>query len=85
MKTKLIQIGDQKAIVVPESLIVQAGLTEAVEIHVVGREIIVQSAVAARAGWEEAFRTMHQHGDDMPLDITLESTTQDWDNHEWTW
>jgi antitoxin MazE len=85
MKTKLVRIGNSKGIRLPKSVIEQAELSDEVELYVADRQIIVRSAHVPRQGWEEAFKEMHQHSDDTPLDITVTETTQDWDDDEWTW
>jgi hypothetical protein len=41
-------------------------------------------SVKARQGWENAFRAMHERGNDELLDKNLLAQTY-WDEEEWQW
>jgi hypothetical protein len=47
-------------------------------------KFVLRSATRPRAGWEEACRRMHEHGDDALLDQGSSPATK-WDRTEWQW
>jgi antitoxin MazE len=67
MKTRLIRIGNSRGVRLPKPLILQAGLTDDVELRVREGAIVIASAGRPRAGWAEAARLGHERGDDRPL------------------
>ena len=48
------------------------------------RGIFIRRIVEPRSGWDEAFRQMHEYGDDALLDKEALSATA-WDTTEWEW
>lgn len=45
---------------------------------------MIRSAHKPREGWEEAFKSMAENGDDvLPLEVAEEMTA--WDEEEWEW
>lgn len=83
IRTRIIQIGNSQGIRIPKSLLEQTGLEGDVELAVKDNSIIIQPLHDARAGWEEAFKTMSEHGDDSLL--IDDASTSGWDEEEWTW
>ena len=84
MKTHIVRIGNSRGLRLPKAVLAQCKLEDAVEIEVEDNRLVVRPARGARAGWDKAFITMTQHGDDILLDRnTLKST--DWDKTEWRW
>jgi len=81
MKTSVIRIGNSRGIRIPKTLLEQCRLKDSVELEVQNDELIVRPVAKARAGWEEAFRQMKRHGDDMLLDLPPSR----WDQTEWRW
>lgn len=84
MKTKIVRIGNSRGIRIPKSLLHQCHLDGPVEIDVQGNQLVVRSALRPRSGWDEAFRGMHQAGDDQLLDRGSSSPSR-WDRDEWRW
>ena len=84
MKTKIVRIGNSQGIRIPKSLLHQCHLDGPVEVDVQGNQLVVRSASASRSGWDEAFRAMHQAGDDQLLDRERSSPFR-WDRDEWRW
>ncbi len=82
MKTRLVRIGNSRGVRLPKPLIVQAGLTEDVELHVREGAILIASANRPRAGWAEAARIGHARGDDRPL---VGGSSSRFDEEEWEW
>ena len=68
-KTRIIQIGNSRGILVPKALLDQAQLPEEVELQAVPGRLIVRGSKRPRAGWAAAARDMRARGDDYLLDI----------------
>ena len=85
MKTKLIQIGNSRGIRIPKALIEQSGLVEEVDLKVEKHQIIIKSVNKVRSGWEQAFQTMAEQGDDRLLDGDNIVKQSIWDDEEWEW
>lgn len=84
MKARIIRIGNSRGIRIPKPLLEQADLAEEVELRVEGSCIVIASATRPRAGWTEAFKTMHARGDDRLLDSESLPHTR-FDDEEWEW
>lgn len=84
MKTKIVRIGNSQGIRIPKSVLHQCHLDGPVEIDVQRNQLVVRSASRPRSGWDEAFRSMHQAGDDQLLDRERSSPSR-WDQDEWQW
>ena len=82
MKTRIIRIGNSQGIRIPKPILEQTGLSDDVELDVVGNQIIIRSARQPRSGWDAAFAAMAAGGDDALLDTEAGS---DWDDEEWSW
>ena len=83
MKTRIVRIGNSQGVRIPKPLLEQSGLGEEVELEVRADEIVIRAASRPRAGWEEAFRSMADAGDDELLDPDVVSDP--WVDEEWTW
>ena len=46
--------------------------------------LLIRGVAEARSGWDDAFRRMHELGDDVPLDEGSSAATR-WDITEWEW
>jgi antitoxin MazE len=82
MKTKIVRIGNSQGVRIPKPLLEEAGLESEVRLRVVESGIIIESLASARAGWAEAARNLHEHGEDGLLD---EITPTEFDQDGWTW
>ena len=67
MKADLIRIGNSKGIRIPKAVLDQCGFGQQVEMRVEAGSLIISPVKAARSGWDEAFRTMAERGDDAAL------------------
>lgn len=83
VKTRIIRIGNSQGIRIPKPLLEQSGLQGEVELEIKDKTIIIHPATASREGWDEAFQTMAEHGDDALLDADV--IASDWDEEEWEW
>ncbi len=84
MKATIVKIGNSKGIRIPKAVFEQCGFGKEVELQVHNQELIIRSAHRAREGWDQAFATMAQHGDDELVDRVAESAST-WDEEEWEW
>ena len=84
MKTNVIRIGNSRGIRIPKTVLEQCHLRDEVEIEVVNNHLVVRSATKPRSGWEDAFREMHERGDDTLLDRESQSPSH-WDETDWQW
>jgi antitoxin MazE len=82
MKTRLVRIGNSRGVRLPKAIIVQAGLTDQVELAVRDGAIVIASATSARSGWADAARQMRQRDDDRLLDPPVPTR---FDEKEWEW
>ncbi len=87
LRAHLVRIGNSQGVRIPKMLLEQVGLGGEVELEAqVGQLVIrpVRSTGRARAGWDEHFRTMADHGDDLLLDGDTPNLSQ-FDAREWAW
>jgi antitoxin MazE len=68
MKTNVIRIGNARGIRIPKTLLEQCHLRDEVEIEVQDDHLVIRPIVKPRSGWEDAFRRMHELGDNALLD-----------------
>jgi antitoxin MazE len=88
MRTKLVRIGNSKGIRIPKAILQQAGLADAVELRVVGENVVISSTRRKRrprAGWAEAIDAENARAGPPPVDAELESLVNEWDEDEWRW
>ncbi len=84
MKTNIIRIGNSRGVRIPKALLEQCGLHDVVELQAEHGHLVIRPATQPRAGWDEAFRQMAEHGDDELLDQDSRLGTE-WDEQEWEW
>ncbi len=82
MKTRLVRIGNSRGVRLPKPLILEARLSEEVELRVQEGAIVIARAALPRSGWAEAAKRLRMRGDDALLDPP---TSTRFDETEWTW
>jgi antitoxin MazE len=82
IRTRLVKIGNDQVIPIPNLLLEQSGIQTEVEVEVQGDHLVIRTAQEVRIGWDEAFAAMAEHQDDELLD---DMTTTGWDQTEWEW
>jgi antitoxin MazE len=82
MKARLVRIGNSRGVRLPKPLILQAGLTDEVELTVQDGAIKIECANRPRSGWSEAAKEARQKGEDLLLDPP---TSTHFDGKEWEW
>ena len=82
MRTEIRRIGNSKGVILPKPFILQAGLTEDVEMTVEGDAIVLRRPrKEARCGWAEAAKSLSAAGDDglvWPEFSTMEDRSLKW-------
>lgn len=84
MRARVVKIGNSKGIRIPKALLDQTGIMEDVDLEVEDNRIIIRPVSSPRSGWEDAFRTMAEKGDDELL-IPDEKISHSWDEKDWQW
>ena len=84
MRARVVKIGNSQGIRIPKPILEQTGIVEDVELKVEKNQIIIRSISDPRAGWDLAFKTMAENGDDALIHGT-EKISNSWDEEEWQW
>lgn len=84
MKARIVRIGNSQGVRIPKLLLDQSGLGTEVEIEAQAGRIVIRAADRPRQGWEEAYRAMAAHQDDVLLDPEVTGSGE-WDDEEWEW
>lgn len=82
MKARIVRIGNSRGVRLPKPLIVEAGLSEDVELSARNGAIVISRASRPRAGWRDAARRVRETDGDRLLD---EPTRTRFDDEEWEW
>ena len=85
MITRIVKIGNSQGIRIPKLLLEQSGLRDEVELEVQNQNLIIRPKRGVREGWDIAFRTMAEQGDDQLLDKDYLTDQSSWDEEEWEW
>ena len=80
MDISLISIGNSKGIRLPKAVLDKYDIKDVVELVLEKGYFIVKPKVAARKGWDKAFKKMHANGDDKPLlnDVFEDEQLEEW-------
>jgi len=84
MRAHIIRIGNSRGIRLPRSVLQECHFGATVDLSVEEGILVVRPVLSPRAGWDEAFRSMADGGDDALLDPEAPIGTE-WDQREWEW
>ena len=84
MRARVVKIGNSQGIRIPKPILEQTGIMDDVELEVEKNQIIIRPVANPRAGWDDAFKSMSDKGDDT-LFFGDENTYHSWDEEEWRW
>ncbi|HUT71304.1 MAG TPA: AbrB/MazE/SpoVT family DNA-binding domain-containing protein [Desulfatiglandales bacterium] len=84
MRARVVKIGNSQGIRIPKTLLEQTGILDDVELEVEKDQIVIRPISNPRTGWENAFKTMAEKGDDALVNAD-ESISHSWDEEEWQW
>lgn len=81
MKIPIIRIGNSKGIILSKTILERYGFGEKLEIFMENDHLKLKPLPPPREGWEEAFRKMHEEGDDRLIgdDILDDDHLEEWD------
>ena len=80
MNIAVISIGNSKGIRLGKAILEKYNIKDSVELVLEKGYIILKPAKTPRKGWEKAFKTMHEHGDDRSLmtDFFEDENLEEW-------
>ena len=83
MEVPIIKIGNSKGIILSKTILERYGFTDKIEIVMEENHLELKPVTPPRQGWEEAFKKMHEEGDDELLidDDVLDDDI--WEEWEW--
>ena len=84
MRARVVRIGNSQGIRIPKPLLQQIGVGDDVDLQVEDNQIVIRPLSNPRAGWDQAFESMAESGDDA-LVIADEGLAHTWDEDEWQW
>jgi antitoxin MazE len=84
MRAHIVKIGNSQGIRIPKPLLDQTGIKDDVELEVDKNRLIISPVSNPRSGWDDAFKAMAQHGDDL-LMYGKDNLSHSWDDEEWRW
>lgn len=67
MHLAIVPIGNSKGIRLPKALLDKYSFGEAVDVELRDDALVIRPIRKPRDGWEDAFRQMHENGDDALL------------------
>ncbi len=67
MKVSIIKIGNSKGFRLSKTVLEKYNISEEVEMILEEEQIVLRPITTPRKGWDEAFKQMHENGDDQPL------------------
>lgn len=80
MDVSLIRIGNSKGIRLPKALLEKYNIQDTIELVLKKGYIVLKPKTKARDGWEAAFKSMHEQGDDQKI---VSDVFEDEDFEEW--
>ena len=81
MEVSIIRIGNSKGIILNKTILEKYGFVDKIEILMEENHIELKPVIPPRRGWEEAFREMHERGEDELLlpDILDDDIIEPWE------
>ncbi|MBA4300041.1 antitoxin MazE [Algoriphagus alkaliphilus] len=80
METNVIKIGNSKGVRLSKTILEKYQIGEKVEIILEDNQIVLKPIKTPRQGWAEAFKKMHENGDD---ELLIPDVFEDEDFEEW--
>lgn len=80
MRLAVVSIGNSKGIRIPKTVLDKYQISNSVEVEMREGELVLRPVRKPREGWEEAFKKMHENGDDRLLipDVFDDETWEEW-------
>jgi antitoxin MazE len=80
MKVSIIKIGNSKGFRLSKTVLAKYNISEEVEMILEEEQIVLRPITTPRKGWDEAFKQMHENGDDQLLmdDVFEDENFEEW-------
>ena len=80
MQLAIVSIGNSKGIRIPKAILDKYQIKDSVEVEMRDDALVLRPVHQPRVGWDEAFRQMHQNGDDRLLipDVFEDEVWETW-------
>jgi antitoxin MazE len=80
MELSIIKIGNSKGLRLSKALLDRYNIKDKVELILQKGQIIIKPIDSPRKGWDEAFKQMHENGDDALLmdDVFEDENFEEW-------
>lgn len=80
MRLSVVSIGNSRGIRIPKAILDKYQIKDSVDVEMRDDALVLKPVRNPRDGWEEAFRQMHQNGDDKLLvpDVFDDETWESW-------
>ena len=81
MEVPIINIGNSKGIILSKTILERYGFADKIEIVMEENHLEIKPVKPPRQGWDEAFKEMHERGDDQLLidDILDDDLIEPWE------
>ena len=81
MKLPIIHIGNSRGIILSKTILERYGFTDTIELVMEENHLELKPVVPTRQGWEEAFKEMHEKGNDQLLiaDVLDDELIEPWE------
>jgi len=81
MEIALIKVGNSKGIILSKTILERYGFENKIELVMEENHVELRSVKPPRQGWDEAFKEMHDRGDDELLinDILDDDVIEEWE------
>ena len=80
MEIPIIKIGNSKGFRLTKTILEKYKITDSMEMILEEEQIVLRPITTPRKGWDEAFKQMHENGDDQPL---MDDFFEDENFEEW--
>ena len=80
MDVSVIKVGNSRGIRLSKTLLERYNIKDTVEVIMEKGYMILKPKAEVRKGWDEAFRQMHENGDDklVEIDVFEDEIFEDW-------
>ncbi|MEA3462983.1 MAG: AbrB/MazE/SpoVT family DNA-binding domain-containing protein [Bacteroidota bacterium] len=82
MEVPIINIGNSKGILLSKTILEKYGFEDKIELVMKENHLELKPVTPPRQGWDEAFKEMHERGDD---ELLIDDVLDDDFFEEWEW
>jgi len=80
MKVSIVKIGNSKGLRLSKTILEKYNFQDSVEMILEDEQIVIRPITKSREGWDEAFKSMNDNGDDKLLidDVFDDENPEEW-------